>query len=224
MGEELSELDKEEYLPDGSHRCQALTSEGEQCERPSEPDSRYCWQHQPKSEQSQKLTKFTQEKKRQVLKVMEEGKALSIRGAAGEVGVSDNVIYDRVNPDSPRYDPNFATQLEAAKNSTLAHIERWAMKLMAGDWKESDDSRKPDREMIIFMLCNLTSNHPGYVFHKGSKQQILQMQGGNGKSEDGDMSDEEAREQLAEIMGVDPDNLDEGIEKDPYIDAEFEND
>lgn len=35
----------QEYLPDGSPRCQAITQEGYQCKRAAEDGSIYCWQH-----------------------------------------------------------------------------------------------------------------------------------------------------------------------------------
>jgi len=220
MGE-LSELDKEEYLPDGSHRCQALNNDGDQCSRASVPGSRYCWQHQPSSEAIEQNNKFDKERKRELLKKLEEGEALSRGAAAQAVEISPSTLRRHTDPDSPQYDPRFDKLLDLAVWGAVRHLEKQAVKLAEGSWKETEKSRKPDREMIIFLLCNLTSKHDGYVFHKGSKQQILQMQGGNGKSEE-DMSDEEAREQLADIIGMDPDELDKGIESSKYVDAEFE--
>lgn len=217
--DEIVEAEKEEYLPGGQPRCMAVNDDGEQCRRKAQEGSKYCWQHAPDSEFSHQMVKFDAEKKRQVIRALERFKALSLSGAAGRVGVSENTVRDRLDPESPRFDEKFAKELEVARKAALGKIEESLYSVITGDWKKEEDRGKPDMSAIQFALINMTRSGEKYIFPKATKNAIPN----EGEDEDEDYTHEQARSELADLLGTDKESLDDALEGlGDYVDVEEE--
>ncbi len=211
--DELTEDELEEYLPGGDPRCQAVTDDGEQCRNKAGEDSIYCWIHEPKSSKGRKMVKFDKEKKRKVVKALEEGDALSPTAAAGEVGVSATAIQDRLDPESPRYDEKFAREIKIAEQAAMARIQRSLIDLITGSWVEN----KPHFGAVQFALINMSSNRKQWFFPKATKNTMIQQN--KQVNEEEDLGPDEVREALEE-MGFDLDEPSNGQDDQDFIDID----
>jgi len=216
---ELTEDELEKYQAGGDPRCQAVTEDGEQCRNKANENSDYCWIHEPQASKNHDLVKFDREKKRRVIKSIEDGKAHTLREAASRVGVTTQTLHDRADPDNPRYDKKFARELEIAKNKLLADYMKHMGKLARGDWKEDDSINKPSMQALQFIVVNMSSKGEKYIFPKATKNVMMQKQGGE-ESEQEEVTFDEIREALKDTADVELDEPNNGSEDEDFIDIE----
>ncbi len=186
----VSDLSKS--APPDEKRCKAVTAKGERCKRPRIEGSDYCEIHSEKHPMGAK--KFTDERKQEFIRHIEEGHAQTISSAAALTGVNRTTVYKATKEKYDTYDPDFAAAYERAKGIIQGEYEKTLYESATG---EAEGQKTPYWPALRFALVNMSKNGEW----EGEKHQEINVnQSQTQKQEENSVDYEKAKEELEGIL------------------------